>query len=82
MSRTTLLAPLQAHIAVIGLGYVGLPLAVSFGEQRGTPGFYIAAPRGAQVRGGPDPPPEPGDTELDAATRVRYTQHPSRLCAR
>ena len=45
MSRTPPFDPLQAHIAVIGLGYVGLPLAVAFGERRDTLGFDIDAQR-------------------------------------
>jgi len=35
----------SAKIAVIGLGYVGLPLALAFGQQRPTLGFDIEPPR-------------------------------------
>lgn len=81
MSRTTLLAPLQARIAVIGLGYVGLPLAVAFGEQRDTLGFDIDAQRVAQLRDGHDATLELDDTELAAATRLRCTANAADLAA-
>lgn len=81
MSSTTLLAPQQARIAVIGLGYVGLPLAVAFGEQRDTLGFDIDAQRVAQLRDGHDATLELDDTELAAATRLRYTANAADLAA-
>lgn len=81
MSSTTLLAPQQARIAVIGLGYVGLPLAVAFGEQCDTLGFDIDAQRVAQLRDGHDATLELDDTELAAATRLRYTANAADLAA-
>ena len=41
-------------IAVIGLGYVGLPLAVAFGEKRAVVGFDINAKRIAELNAGKD----------------------------
>ena len=41
-----------ARIAVIGLGYVGLPLAVAFGRQHDTLGFDIDPGRIAALEGG------------------------------
>ena len=41
-------------IAVIGLGYVGLPLAVEFGKQRRVIGFDIKPERIADLRAGQD----------------------------
>ncbi|MEB2230988.1 nucleotide sugar dehydrogenase [Xanthomonas campestris pv. campestris] len=73
MSRTPPFDPLQARIAVIGLGYVGLPLAVAFGEQRDTLGFDIDAQRVAQLQQGHDATLELDDAELAAAGQLRYT---------
>ncbi|HOX00308.1 MAG TPA: Vi polysaccharide biosynthesis UDP-N-acetylglucosamine C-6 dehydrogenase TviB, partial [Deltaproteobacteria bacterium] len=42
------------RIAVIGLGYVGLPLAVEFGKQYPTVGFDISGKRIAELKGGVD----------------------------
>ena len=44
----------DTRIAVVGLGYVGLPLAVEFGKQYDTVGFDINAGRVAELRGGRD----------------------------
>lgn len=41
-------------IAIIGLGYVGLPLAVEFGRVRPVIGFDINAQRVAELQGGKD----------------------------
>lgn len=73
MSGNPLFQAQQARIAVIGLGYVGLPLAVAFGEQRDTLGFDIDAQRVAQLREGHDATLELDDAELAAATRLRYS---------
>lgn len=73
MSRTPPFDPLQARIAVIGLGYVGLPLAVAFGERRDTLGFDIDAQRVAQLQQGHDATLELDDAELAAAQQLRYT---------
>ncbi|OOW92397.1 UDP-N-acetyl-D-galactosamine dehydrogenase [Xanthomonas campestris pv. vitistrifoliae] len=79
MSGTTLLGPAQGRIAVIGLGYVGLPLAVAFGEQRDTVGFDIDAQRVAQLRDGHDVTLELDDAELGAATHLRYSANAADL---
>ena len=79
MSGYSLLAPPEGSIAVIGLGYVGLPLAVAFGEQRDTLGFDIDARRIAQLRDGHDATRELDGTELAAATQLRYTANPTDL---
>ena len=47
--------PEEAVIAVIGLGYVGLPLAVAFGRTRRVIGFDVAADKVAACRRGADP---------------------------
>lgn len=63
----------EARIAIIGLGYVGLPLAVEFGKQRDVVGFDIDPQRIAELREGRDRTLETDATELQAAERVRYT---------
>jgi UDP-N-acetyl-D-galactosamine dehydrogenase len=62
----------NARIAVIGLGYVGLPLAVEFGKQFDTTGFDIRAARVDELKAGRDSTLEIDADEL-AATRVAYT---------
>lgn len=79
MSRTPPFDPLQARIAVIGLGYVGLPLAVAFGERRDTLGFDIDAQRVAQLEQGHDATLELDDAELAAARQLRYTADAAEL---
>ncbi len=44
-----------AGLAIIGLGYVGLPLAVEFGKSRTVVGFDINAERIAALREGREP---------------------------
>jgi len=63
----------NARIAVIGLGYVGLPLAVEFGRQYDTLGFDIDAARVAQLGDGGDQNREVSAEELAAATRLRLS---------
>jgi UDP-N-acetyl-D-galactosamine dehydrogenase len=63
----------SARIAVIGLGYVGLPLAVEFGKQFDTLGFDIDPARVAELGEGHDRTGETDAMELAAATRLRMT---------
>ncbi len=60
-------------IAIIGLGYVGLPLAVEFGKTRPTVGFDIDAVRVAKLRDGMDYTGELEPGELDSAAQLRLT---------
>jgi UDP-N-acetyl-D-galactosamine dehydrogenase len=69
------------NIAVIGLGYVGLPLAVEFGKQRNVLGFDINASRIAELRSGEDHTLEVSSEELQAAKHLRYTSEPEELKA-
>lgn len=62
----------KTYIAVIGLGYVGLPLAVEFGKHYRTVGFDIEVARIDQLRAGEDRTREVSDRELADATRLRY----------
>ena len=60
-------------IAIIGLGYVGLPLAVEFGKQRDVIGFDINARRVAELQGGKDYTLECSPEELTQAQHLRYS---------
>ena len=60
-------------IGVIGLGYVGLPLAVAFGRHYRTVGFDIDARRVADLKRGVDATREVGGNELTTASRLRLT---------
>jgi UDP-N-acetyl-D-glucosamine/UDP-N-acetyl-D-galactosamine dehydrogenase len=66
-------------IAVIGLGYVGLPLVVEFGKRGRTIGFDIAQAKVQACRRGSDPSRELSDAEVQAATHAVYTDDPSML---
>ena len=55
------------RVAVIGLGYVGLPLAVEFGKKRPVIGFDISSRRIAELKAGHDRTLEVEDAELAAA---------------
>ncbi len=60
-------------LAIIGLGYVGLPLAVEFGKKRPTIGFDINANRIAELKNGQDHTLEVAPDELQQATHLTYT---------
>lgn len=66
-------------VAVIGLGYVGLPLAVEFGKQVRTIGFDISAHKVESCQRGQDPSRELADADLAAASLAEYTADASRL---
>lgn len=70
---------LEAKIAVIGLGYVGLPLAVAFGATRQVVGFDINEGRIAELRRGEDRTLETTTSELQAATGLSFTADAARL---
>ena len=60
-------------IAVIGLGYVGLPLAVEFGKKYETVGFDIAQWRIDELRSGYDRTLELNEEQLKDAPMMSYT---------
>ena len=66
-------------IAVIGLGYVGLPLAVEFGKHRPVIGFDIKSKRIAELRAGHDGTREVTADELAAAEHLTVTDDPAEL---
>ena len=63
----------DVKIGVIGLGYVGLPLAVEFGKQHHTLGFDINPKRVEQLRAGEDITREVSAEELAEANRLRFS---------
>jgi UDP-N-acetyl-D-galactosamine dehydrogenase len=63
----------DCKLAVVGLGYVGLPLAVEFGRHFPTLGFDIKAKRVAELRAGTDSTLEVGSDELKTAHRLTYS---------
>ena len=75
-----LIASGEASIAVVGLGYVGLPLAVAFAKRCSVIGFDISKSRIAEVRAGSDRTGELTEDEL-AHARIRFTADPEDLKA-
>jgi UDP-N-acetyl-D-galactosamine dehydrogenase len=69
----------QYQIAVIGLGYVGLPLAAEFGKRFKTVGFDIDPDRIAALKGGVDTTLEVSSEGLKSAERLSYTTSPTGL---
>jgi UDP-N-acetyl-D-glucosamine/UDP-N-acetyl-D-galactosamine dehydrogenase len=67
-------------IAVVGLGYVGLPIAVAFGKQQRVIGFDINKAKIAELQEGLDRTGEVSDADLKA-TDVQYTFNPGDLKA-
>ena len=71
----------EKSIAVIGLGYVGLPLAVEFGKVRPVIGFDINLGRIDELRVGHDATQEVSKDELSAANQLIFTNDPADLAA-
>jgi len=69
----------NATIAVVGLGYVGLPLAVEFGKKYPTIGFDLSRDKIAAYGRRVDPTGEVSSAELEAATSLRFTTDPVNL---
>lgn len=61
------------RIAVVGLGYVGLPLAVAFSKKFDVAGFDVNSARIAQLRMGTDLTREVTDQELGQSAQLSYT---------
>ena len=66
-------------IAVIGVGYVGLPLIVEFGKTRRTIGYDISSAKIESCCRGVDPSRELPDEKMRAAEHAEYTTDPKRL---
>ena len=63
----------HTKLAIIGLGYVGLPLAVEFGKHRPVIGFDINEERVAELKSGYDRTREVGSAELAIASNLIFT---------
>ncbi len=72
------LADRKAPVAVVGLGYVGLPLAVALAEHFDVIGFDISQARVDELKSGRDRTREVEDADL-AATTARFTADPAEL---
>lgn len=71
----------STQVAVIGLGYVGLPLAVEFGKKYPTLGFDINPGRIQELSEGRDSTLEVSSDELSASKQLRFTLGPDELCS-
>ncbi|CAM3762223.1 UDP-glucose dehydrogenase OS=Castellaniella defragrans (strain DSM / CCUG 39792 / 65Phen) OX=1437824 GN=BN940_16436 PE=3 SV=1 [Castellaniella denitrificans] len=71
----------DVRLAVVGLGYVGLPLAVEFGKHRDVLGFDINTRRIEELRAGRDHTLEVDGPELAQARHLRYSSDPAELAA-
>jgi len=69
----------DVKLAVVGLGYVGLPLAVEFGKKRSVIGFDINTRRIEELQRGHDHTLEVDDKELAEAAQLSYTADIARL---
>ncbi len=72
----------EPKLAIIGLGYVGLPLAVEFGKIADTLGFEINHSRVEALRQGMDKTREISPEELKAASQLTFTTEPNELIGR
>ena len=69
----------MSTVAVVGLGYVGLPLAVEFGKIHETIGFDLSAEKVHSYRKFVDPTGEVASDALRAATKLKPTTDPAAL---
>jgi UDP-N-acetyl-D-galactosamine dehydrogenase len=70
---TSVLQNAEAVIGVVGLGYLGVPLAVEFGGRYRTVGFDINSDRVAELRAGKDSSLEVSEEELRATRHLSFT---------
>src|SRR5688500_4829820 len=66
-------------VAVVGLGYVGFPLAVEFGKKRRTIGYDLSRSKIESYRRGVDPTGEVSSEDLLAASQLLLTTDPAEL---
>lgn len=66
-------------LGIVGLGYVGLPLAVEFGKRYKTIGFDVKEERIAELIAGKDSTLEIDSGELSSATQLSFTRNPNDL---
>ncbi len=68
-----MITPQDARICVLGLGYVGLPLAVAFGQDHDTLGYDLDKGRIEELRRGHDRTLEVEFDELNASAKLRFS---------
>ena len=68
----------NAKLSLVGLGYVGMPIAVAFARKIKVVGFDVNQAKIDLYRNGVDPTNEVGD-EVIRDTKVEFTSDPSRL---
>ena len=71
----------KTRIAVIGLGYVGLPLAVEFGKKYPTIGFDISENRVAELQAGEDKTLEVETGELEPCENLSFSHNPGDIAS-
>ena len=71
----------MAIVGVVGLGYVGLPLAVAFGKKIQTIGFDLSTEKIESYKRHRDPTGEVSDDDLKAASQLQVTTDPTALKA-
>src|SRR6516225_1313011 len=69
----------EIRLAIIGLGYVGLPLAVAFGRQMPVVGFDTNHRRIEDLRAGRDRTLEVASEDLHGATQLKYSANATDL---
>lgn len=69
----------MSTVAVVGLGYVGLPLAIEFGKRIRTIGFDVSESKVSSCRRGKDPSRELSDEDMRSAVHAEYTSDPVAL---
>jgi UDP-N-acetyl-D-galactosamine dehydrogenase len=79
IAAATAAEPKLATVAVVGLGYVGLPVAVAFGRQRPTIGYDLSKKRIENLRHHVDATGEVSTADLLAAHELRATSHPGEI---
>jgi UDP-N-acetyl-D-glucosamine/UDP-N-acetyl-D-galactosamine dehydrogenase len=83
VARRPAVAPDSDHragtVAVVGLGYVGLPVAVEFGKRRATIGYDVSRERIENLQRRVDTTGEMKTPDLEEARRLRVTQDPAEL---
>ena len=77
-----MITPAEARLCVLGLGYVGLPLAVAFGAAHDTVGYDLDPGRIAELRRGEDRTLEVDADELAACQGLRFSDHEDDLADR
>lgn len=70
----------EVRLAIVGLGYVGLPLAVAFGRANSVVGYDIDRDRVQELQAGSDRTLEVTSGDLAEARQLRYTSLLEDIC--